>query len=152
MSVHLFNDDYGLRIGKDQLAKIGFHGVPPVPQDIGSSFAAIGTQAGNLTVASLKTLFIAGRNGIGAMTAAGIAIGDTIKLVADITDGTSIAASFEATATVADQIQQTGATDYSAKKLLVIAAANSTADAGTLKTLANALRTTTLNHGLHAGT
>jgi hypothetical protein len=57
-----------------------------------------------------------GRNGAGAVTATGFAVGDTLISALNITDGTEDKAKFEATLTVANQIQQTAATDQSAKK------------------------------------
>jgi hypothetical protein len=56
-----------------------------------------------------------GRNGVGALTLTGAKVGDTVvnvsRLSATIADG---AALFESVITVADQIQQSSATDLSA--------------------------------------
>lgn len=65
-----------------------------------------------ITVASL------GRNGAGALTLAGTRIGDKVVMAYNLTDLTDSAAGFEATITAAGQIQQSSATDLSAKKHL----------------------------------
>jgi hypothetical protein len=58
------------------------------------------------------------------VTATGVKIGDKVVMVANVTDHISSAASFEATVTVADQIQQSGA-DLSAKTLVFLVIAQS---------------------------
>jgi hypothetical protein len=67
-----------------------------------------------------RTLFVPslGRNGAGALTLAGTKVGDKVVLAYNLTDLTDSAAGFEATITVAGQIQQSSATDFSAKKHL----------------------------------
>lgn len=55
-----------------------------------------------------------GRNGAGALTLAGTRVGDKVRTVVKESDGTDLSASFEATITVAGQIQQSSATDLSA--------------------------------------
>lgn len=62
-----------------------------------------------------------GRNGAGAMTLTGAAVGDAVQSIINFTDGSQVAlAGFESAITVADQIQQTVATDFSAKKLIIL--------------------------------
>lgn len=61
-----------------------------------------------------------GRVGAGAITVAGVAVGDQIWSVANTTDGTQASTSFEITVTVAGQIQQTDAADLSTKRMLAL--------------------------------
>lgn len=77
-----------------------------------------------LSAASMRLLAFAGSNGAGACTATGTKVGDTVIGVIDLAAGSvSAAASFESTITVADQIQQSSASDLSLLKyaLLVVA-------------------------------
>lgn len=60
-----------------------------------------------------------GSNGAGACTLVGAKVGDVVASVQDITDHVQHTAAFEAVITVADQIQQSSATDYSAKTIVV---------------------------------
>jgi hypothetical protein len=77
-----------------------------------------------ITVGSTRTganslkQFVAGNNGAGAVTVTGTIVGDVVELVCNITDGTDVTSSFEATVTVANQVQQTSASNLSAKNLL----------------------------------
>lgn len=61
-------------------------------------------------------LSFAGKNGVGACTLVGVKVGDIVRSVTGIAVGTvgDQSAKFEATITVADQIQQSNATDLSA--------------------------------------
>jgi len=70
----------------------------------------------------LKLMSFDGRNGAGACTATGLAIGDKVMSVVGLTDDVSgnQADKFEATITVADQIQQSSATDLSTKDYLAL--------------------------------
>ena len=61
-----------------------------------------------------------GNNGAGAVTLAGTKKGDKVVGVVNITDHTSATAAFESTITVAGQIQQSSATDLSAKTLVFL--------------------------------
>jgi hypothetical protein len=72
-----------------------------------------------------KAVFVTGHNGAGAATATGLSVGDVVKAVVNLTDVADASAAFEATVTVNNQIQQSSASDYSAKKFLVIAASYS---------------------------
>ncbi len=65
--------------------------------------------------ALLYTAFT-GYNGAGACTLTGAKVGDVVLGVANMTDGGASAASFEAIVTVADQVQQSSASDLSTKK------------------------------------
>lgn len=56
-----------------------------------------------------------GNNGAGAVTVTGTKVGDNVELVLDLTDSTDVTSSFEATVTVAGQVQQSAATNLSAK-------------------------------------
>lgn len=58
------------------------------------------------------------------IAAVGVKIGDKVIMIANVTDHASAAASFEATVTVTDQIQQ-ATTDLSAKTLVILVVAQS---------------------------
>lgn len=64
------------------------------------------------------TAVAAGSNGAGPITAAGFAVGDRVVSAVNLTDGTNDAANFESVITVAGQIQQSSATNLSAKKYI----------------------------------
>lgn len=69
--------------------------------------------------AAIKTAVVTGHNGAGACTLTGAKVGDKVIAnvnLSDLADGTS---AFETTITVADQIQQSSASDLSTKKYLV---------------------------------
>lgn len=70
----------------------------------------------------LKFITVDGRSGAGAVTATGAVVGDTVVGVAGLTAGALGAAdaSFEGTITVADQIQQSSASNLSANDYLVV--------------------------------
>ncbi len=72
----------------------------------------------------LKFITVDGRNAAGAITATGAVVGDTVVGVAGLTAGALGAAdaSFEGTITVADQIQQSSASNLSANDYLVVLA------------------------------
>lgn len=61
-----------------------------------------------------------GRNGAGALALAGVSVGDDVLLVANITDAADDTALYEATITVDNQIQQTGAGDHSLKMCIFV--------------------------------
>ena len=63
-----------------------------------------------------------GSNGIGSVAFAGLLTGDLPFSVINLTDGTDVTSSFESTISIAGAIQQTAATDLSAKKLLIYVA------------------------------
>jgi hypothetical protein len=65
-------------------------------------------------------LTFTGHNGAGACTATGTLVGDRVISIAGLTTVGGLAASFESTITVADQIQQTSATDLSAKNFTML--------------------------------
>jgi len=73
-----------------------------------------------LDEAALKFKVFTGKNGAGACTLTGAKVGDKVIGVANITDGSDDAANFETTITVADQIQQSSASNLSAKKFTVL--------------------------------
>ena len=58
------------------------------------------------------------------ITATGVKVGDSVVMVANVTDHVSSASHFEATVTVADQIQQAD-TNLSAKTLVILVIAQS---------------------------
>ena len=70
---------------------------------------------------SLKQYLFTGKNGAGAITLTGTAVGDKVcGHVINETDLTNDSANFEATITVANQIQQSSASDLSTKKFSVL--------------------------------
>jgi hypothetical protein len=70
----------------------------------------------------LKMISFDGRNGAGACTATGAVIGDLVLAVFGITGGAlgAAGASFQATITVADQIQQSSASNLSANDYVAL--------------------------------
>lgn len=72
------------------------------------------------TTALTRKLVSVGSNGVGPVTFAGAAVGDIVALVLDLTDLTDVTADFEATISVAGQIQQTNAANLSAKTCLFL--------------------------------
>jgi hypothetical protein len=84
--------------------------------------AMIGTDAvtgPKLASTALTQLVCSGNNGAGACTLTGAKVGDKVIGVINLTDAADVKASYESTITVADQIQQTSATDLSLKKMAV---------------------------------
>lgn len=61
-----------------------------------------------------------GHNGTGVATLTGAKVGDKVVGVSNVTDHVTASASFETTITVADQIQQSSASDLSAKTIIVL--------------------------------
>lgn len=82
--------------------------------------------AGNLLIAAtaLRYKGFTGHNGAGAATLTGAKVGDIVVGVVKA-DGTDSAASFETTITIAGQIQQSSASDFSAVKFGVVLIARS---------------------------
>jgi len=85
---------------------------------------ALGTTPANVAnmFAGLKFITVDGRNGAGAITATGAVVGDKVIGVAGMTAGAlgAATASFEATITVVDQVQQSSASNLSANDYLVV--------------------------------
>lgn len=73
-------------------------------------------------LAGLKLISLDGRSGAGACTATGAAVGDKVLYVAGLTEGAlgNASASFEATVTVVNQIQQSSASNLSANNYLAV--------------------------------
>ena len=94
------------------------------PNDLTQVLAAIGfgTMAQQLLLSGkVKVLGVVGKNGAGACTATGAAVGDKVVGIVDVAVATVNAASlYEATVTVADQVQQSSATDRSAIKHIAL--------------------------------
>lgn len=86
--------------------------------------AARAITAANLraVLRKLKFLSFDGKNGAGACTATGAAVGDLVLYVVGITDGAlgNASASFESAVTVVNQIQQSAATNLSANDYLAV--------------------------------
>lgn len=90
---------------------------------IGSSSTRAITPANLAAVlAGLKLISLDGRSGAGACTATGAAVGDKVLYVAGLTEGAlgNASASFEATVTVVNQIQQSSASNLSANNYLAV--------------------------------
>jgi len=106
---------------------IAFGAVPAAGLATGAvttaKLAANAVTGPGLSATAMHFVAFTGHNNTGACAATGVKVGDTVVGVVSITDGTSAASSFESTITVADQIQQTSASDLSTKKfsLLVVA-------------------------------
>jgi hypothetical protein len=66
----------------------------------------------------LVTVVAAGRNAAGAITATGFQVGDKVVAATNLTDGTGDTANFESEITVADQIQQSSASNLTTKKYI----------------------------------
>jgi hypothetical protein len=82
---------------------------------------------GNLPASLFKGFCSQGADASGGAThiaAVGVKVGDSVAYVLDITDHSSVAADFESTVTVADQIQQTSV-NLSAKTLVILVIAQS---------------------------
>lgn len=62
----------------------------------------------------------AGHNGVGAVTFTGALTGDKLLSATNLTTPSDVTSSFEAITTVDGQIQQTSATDLSAKQILFL--------------------------------
>jgi hypothetical protein len=73
-----------------------------------------------LDEAALNGLVFTGKNGAGACTLTGAKVGDKVLMLTNLTDASAGKADFESTITVADQIQQSSASNYSAKKFSVL--------------------------------
>jgi hypothetical protein len=87
-----------------------------------------GADAGHrhqLDPGAFKPFYFAGLAAPGAIAAPGANVGDKIVDVESLTDLAGAAASFEATVSVANQIQQKDAADLSKKKFRVLAIAQS---------------------------
>jgi hypothetical protein len=69
--------------------------------------------------AAFTTKMFTGKNLAGACTCTGAKVGDKVIGLVNWTDGTDDTAKFESTITVADQIQQSSATNLSAKAFMV---------------------------------
>lgn len=83
-----------------------------------TSDSPVGSTLAKLSLTGLKTLAAAGRNGAGAITLTGAAVGDRVAIVFGApTAGGALAApavgTFEASVTVADQVQQVSASNLS---------------------------------------
>lgn len=78
----------------------------------------------NRAVGPFLKLVSVGNNGVGAVTFAGLLIGDLPFFVLDLTDATDVTSSFETAISVAGQIQQTAVTNLSGKTLVFFVAPN----------------------------
>ena len=90
--------------------------------------AGLAADAGHrhqLDAAAFKSFYFAGLAAPGAVATAGAKVGDKVVDVESLTDLASGAGSFEATISVAGQLQQTDATDLSKKKFRALVIAQS---------------------------
>lgn len=76
---------------------------------------------------SQRIVCTVGHNGAGAITASGLKVNDKVMAVANLTDHSNlvVGTDVEATVTVVDQLQQSSATNLSAKTLLIVVASRS---------------------------
>ncbi len=81
-----------------------------------ADFAGGLTKAGAPVLAGAPFVLLAhvGRNGAGAVTVAGVKVGDKVVSVTNLSVPADLTSSFESTVTVAGQVQQSSATDLSA--------------------------------------
>lgn len=100
-------------------------GVVTVPGTLSVTGASTFTGQAKLPASSFRTYIGVGNAGAGHLTLASAKVGDIIVSVSDITDHTDISSGFESKVTVAGQIQQSSATDYSAKTLFILLLAQS---------------------------
>ncbi len=89
--------------------------LPKVVQDVVSALALAVDK-----IAAMKFLSFTGRNLAGAITVTGLAVGDRVVGINSTTDGGSSVALFESTVTVANELQQSSATDLSTKKYTIL--------------------------------
>lgn len=85
-----------------------------------SKLAANAVTGPKLSSSAFKSAVFTGHNGTGAVTLTGTKVGDKVLMLVDLTDSTDGSASFEATITVNDQIQQTSASNLSAKTFTIL--------------------------------
>lgn len=85
-----------------------------------AKLAPSGVTGAKLATTFMKGYGFVGRNGAGSITLTGAVVGDRVVAVINNTDGSTASSLFEAAITVGDAIQQSSATDLSAKKFSVI--------------------------------
>jgi hypothetical protein len=83
---------------------------------VNADLAANAVSGAKVAAGTLKKLVFTGHNLAGACTCTGAAVGDKVVGATNLTDATQGNALFESVITVANQIQQSSATDLSAKK------------------------------------
>jgi hypothetical protein len=103
------------------MTKVG--GAPPSAGSAG--LAADAGHRHQLDPVAFKPLYFTGLAAPGAIAALGLNVGDRVVDVENLNDLSNGAGSFEATITVAGQIQQTDATDLSKKKFRALVIAQS---------------------------
>lgn len=89
---------------------------------IAASQLATGLITGvKMNTGAIRQFLVTGRNGAGACStgASGLKVGDKVIGVLNVTDEAEAKADFESTVTVADQLQQSSGSNYSAKKFWV---------------------------------
>lgn len=73
-----------------------------------------------LNLGSLEVFQAAGRNGSGAISTSGTAVGDRVIAVLCTTGNTASASLFESTVTVVNEIQQSSASDLSSSRFIFL--------------------------------
>lgn len=63
---------------------------------------------------------VAGSNGVGAITVTGAKVGDSVEMVINLTSPADASSSFEASVSVAGQVQQTSASNLSGSTFLFL--------------------------------
>lgn len=89
--------------------------------DLGHRHLWLGGPNGRVAASTRKDIVTSftGLNGAGAVTLTGANVGDIVLGVGNVTDGSDAAASYESVITIANQIQQSSASDLSLKKMIV---------------------------------
>ena len=112
-----------INTGKVVAAKIGAEAVETAKiKDANVTTAKLATKAVTgvkLDEAAFKFAMVTGKNGAGACTMTGAKVGDKVICAISWTDGTDAGSVFESTITVADQIQQSSASDLHTKAYLI---------------------------------
>jgi hypothetical protein len=128
----------GTQFGTKPNQGVSFFGAPVTTQPSGAAQAAVSGP-------SLQQFVAAGHNGAGAVTITGAPLGAKVISVVNLSSPALASSSFEATLSVAGQIQQTSSSNLSGNTYLI------TVDAGNTAALANALRSALVSLGLIKG-
>lgn len=100
-------------------AALGAVGAVLLSGDASTYATNLGTGGALSLVTANARGFVEGRNGVGAVNMGNVDVGVTVVSVHNVTDDADITADFETTISVLNQIQQTGATNYTGKNLTV---------------------------------
>lgn len=125
--VRLTNDEQGLNVTTDGETFTPLATTALATKTAAGLLPSTGVPVGLLPGSLFKSFCTLGADASGGathITATGVKVGDKVVMVANVTDHASAAVDFEATVTVADQIQQTAA-NLSAKTLVILVIAQS---------------------------